>query len=77
MKQEKPTHPSVLRLLEASGMSQEETAKAIDEFPQTITNWKKRGVSKAGALKAAAKFGVAANWILTGEGKKKKAISSK
>lgn len=70
MKQEKPTHPSVLRLLEASGMSQEETAKAIDEFPQTITNWKKRGVSKAGALKAAAKFGVAANWILTGEGKK-------
>lgn len=70
MKQEKLTHPSVLRLLEASGMSQEETAKAIDEFPQTITNWKKRGVSKAGALKAAAKFGVAANWILTGEGKK-------
>lgn len=70
MKQEKPMHPTVERLLQASGMSQEETAKAIDEFPQTITNWKKRGVSKAGALKAAAKFGVAANWILKGEGKK-------
>ncbi|MDC4790773.1 helix-turn-helix transcriptional regulator [Acinetobacter baumannii] len=77
MKQEKPTHPSVLRLLEASGMSQEETAKAIDEFPQTITNWKKRGVSKAGALKAAARFGVAANWILTGEGKKEESNITK
>lgn len=70
MKEEKPTHPSVLRLLEASGMTQEETAKAIDEFPQTITNWKKRGVSKAGALKSAAIFGVSATWILTGEGNK-------
>lgn len=70
MKDEKPTHPTVLRLLEASGMTQEETAKAIDEFPQTITNWKKRGVSKAGALKAAATFGVSATWILTGEGNK-------
>lgn len=66
MKEEKPTHPSVTRLLDASGISQEETAKAIDESPQTITNWKKRGVSKAGALKAAAKFGVSANWILNG-----------
>lgn len=70
MKDEKPTHPSVLRLLEASGMTQEETAKAIDEFPQTITNWKKRGISKQGALKAAAIFGVSATWILTGEGNK-------
>lgn len=70
MKDEKPTHPTVLRLLEASGMTQEETAKAIDEFPQTITNWKKRGVSKQGALKAAATFGVSATWILTGEGNK-------
>lgn len=77
MKQEKPTHPSVERLLHASGMTQEETAKAIDEFPQTITNWKKRGVSKAGALKAAARFGVAANWILTGEGKKEESNITK
>lgn len=77
MKQEKPMHPTVERLLQASGMSQEETAKAIDEFPQTITNWKKRGVSKAGALKAAAKFGVAANWILKGEGKKEESNITK
>lgn len=66
MKPESKTHPSVERLLEASGVTQEETAKLIDESPQTITNWKKRGVSKAGALKAAAIFGVSANWILKG-----------
>lgn len=77
MKQEKPTHPSVERLLQASGMTQEETAKAIDEFPQTITNWKKRGVSKAGALKAAAKFGVSATWILSGEGNKSQGTVTK
>lgn len=77
MKQEKPTHPSVERLLQASGMTQEETAKAIDEFPQTITNWKKRGVSKSGALKAAATFGVSATWILTGEGNKSQGTVTK
>ena len=31
-----------------------------------LTNWKKRGVSKAGALKAAAEFDCSANWILSG-----------
>ena len=70
-------HPSVQRLLEASGKTQEETAKEIDEFPQTITNWKKRGVSKAGALKAAAKYGVSANWILKGEGEKQNSSVAK
>lgn len=70
-------HPSVQRLLEASGKTQEETAKEIDEFPQTITNWKKRGVSKAGALKAAAKYGVSANWILKGEGEKQNSSVTK
>lgn len=70
MKPEIAPHASVVRLLEASGLTQEETAKAIDESPQTITNWKKRGVSKSGALKAAASFGVSANWILSGIGEK-------
>ncbi|RZF53661.1 helix-turn-helix transcriptional regulator [Acinetobacter halotolerans] len=75
MKEEKAAHPSVIRLLEASGVSQEETAKAIDESPQTITNWKKRGVSKAGALKAAAKYAVSANWILKGEATKNEGVT--
>jgi len=70
-------HESVVRLLEASGLSQEETAKAMDESPQTITNWKKRGISKSGALKAAASFGVSANWILKGEGEKTNSAVSK
>ncbi len=60
-------HDSFKRLLEASNnLSQEEIARRIDESPQTLTNWKKRGVSKAGALKAAAEFGCSANWILSG-----------
>ncbi len=60
-------HESFKRLLEASnGLSQEEIARRIDESPQTLTNWKKRGVSKAGALKAAAEFTCSANWILKG-----------
>ncbi|WP_180072168.1 helix-turn-helix transcriptional regulator [Acinetobacter sp. YH12200] len=60
-------HESFKRLLEASNnLSQEEIARRIDESPQTLTNWKKRGVSKAGALKAAAEFGCSANWILSG-----------
>ena len=59
-------HESFERLLEISnGLSQEVIARRIDESPQTLTNWKKRGVSKAGALKAAAEFGCSANWILS------------
>lgn len=58
---------SLDRLLEAAGnISQEELARKLDESPQTITNWKKRGVSKAGAIKASALFGVSTNWILNG-----------
>lgn len=60
-------HDSFKRLLEASnGLSQEEIARRIDESPQTLTNWKRRGVSKSGALKGAAEFGCSANWILKG-----------
>lgn len=77
MKQESAPHQSVVRLLEASKLSQEETAKVMDESPQTITNWKKRGISKSGALKAAACFGVSAHWILSGEGEKSNDTISK
>jgi len=59
---------SLERLLEAAGnISQEELARVLDESPQTITNWKKRGVSKAGAIKASAAFGISTNWILNGK----------
>jgi phage repressor protein C with HTH and peptisase S24 domain len=60
-------HPSLERLLTLTGKSQEELARAMDESPQTITNWKKRGVSKSGAIKASALFNVSTNWILKGD----------
>lgn len=59
-------HPTLERLLDLSGMNQEELARVLDESPQTITNWKKRGVSKQGAIKASAYFGKSTNWILNG-----------
>lgn len=34
----------------------------------TLTNWKSRGVSKEGAIKAEREFGCSVNWVLTGEG---------
>lgn len=40
----------------------------LNESPQTINNWKSRGVSMAGALKAQAKSGFNATWILYGTG---------
>ena len=59
---------SLDRLLIAAGnITQEELARILDESPQTITNWKKRGVSKAGAIKASAIFGMSTAWILNGE----------
>lgn len=60
-------HPSLQRLLKISGLNQEELAKKIDESPQTVSNWKRRGVSKSGAIKASAEFGVSVNWILQGD----------
>lgn len=60
-------HPSLQRLLDLSGKNQEDLARALDESPQTITNWKSRGVSKSGAIKASALFNVSTNWILKGE----------
>lgn len=40
----------------------------MNESDQTVTNWSKRGVSKAGAIKAQGIFGVSSAQIITGEG---------
>ena len=45
-------------------------ARRLGETEQTVTNWGSRGVSKQGAMKAQAEFGVSANWLLTGIGPK-------
>lgn len=42
-------------------------AKAMNESDQTVTNWSKRGVSKAGAIKAQGIFGVSSAQIIAGE----------
>lgn len=68
----KDVHPSFVRLLEmamAIGVANASMLAAeLHESPQTITNWARRGVSKAGALKAQQRYGLSANYILTGEG---------
>lgn len=43
-------------------------ATELGESPQTITNWARRGVSKAGALNAQGRYGISATWVITGEG---------
>lgn len=45
-----------------------ELSIALGESPQTLTNWAKRGVSKAGAIKAAAAFSVSLVWLMSGDG---------
>lgn len=42
-------------------------AKAMNESDQTVTNWSKRGVSKAGAIKAQSIFGVSSAHIIADE----------
>ena len=64
-------HESLKRLLEAAAElcaveGPAAVAAALVESEQTVTNWGRRGVSKAGAVKAQAKFGCSANWILDG-----------
>ena len=60
-------HETMLRAFEASGgLSSADLARAINESPQNVTNWGKRGISKAGAIKVANVFGVSVDWLLTG-----------
>lgn len=64
-------HESMVRVFQlADGMSPTQLALAIDELPQTITNWSKRGISKGGAIKVATLFNADPNWIISGEEQK-------
>lgn len=71
MMSNKPRHPSMERLLAAAsamGVSGPSSlAKAMNESDQTVTNWSRRGVSKAGAIKAQSIFGVSSAKIIAGE----------
>lgn len=71
-------HPTVIRLLDYARKATKGSPKAVSDFVDlqglldvtsaVMTNWKSRGVSKDGALKAERMLGCAANWLLTGEG---------
>lgn len=71
-------HPSFLRLLECARAatkgepnpvrSSSDLWKSLGETAQRIGNWKRRGVSEAGAIAAEAKYGCSPSFILRGEG---------
>lgn len=71
-------HPSMSRLLNCAREATRGHRGAITDFKglgsrleessAVITNWKSRGISKAGALKAARIFGCSATWLLDGKG---------
>lgn len=71
-------HESVSRLLDYARQKSSEFAKSGNDFARlqvllqvssaTLTNWKSRGISKEGAIRAERELGCSANWILTGEG---------
>lgn len=64
-------HESMVRVFQiANGMSPTQLALAINELPQTITNWSKRGISKGGAIKVATLFNADPNWIISGKEQK-------
>lgn len=64
------THASYTRLSEVADtaakrkLGPSELAALLDESPQSMPNWRKRGVSLSGALKAEAIWGVPALYIL-------------
>lgn len=81
---EKPDHPSFTRLLQfareitarkpGAVATPTDLAVALQVSPQTVNNWRRRGVSKEGALAAQGEFGCSAHWILTDEGNRAAAM---
>jgi hypothetical protein len=66
-------HPSTQRLYAAakaitSTEGKSNLARLLNESPQTVTNWRSRGVSESGALKAQERIGCDALWVLNGTG---------
>ena len=66
-------HDSMVRLYEAAKTikkveGQSALAVVLGETPQVVNNWEARGISAAGALKAQARIGCDANWLMRGVG---------
>lgn len=67
-------HASMRRLLAAAREATDNAAldfpdigRKLDETSATITNWKKRGVSVLGAIKAEQAYGCSPSWVLHGK----------
>ncbi|MFM0135065.1 XRE family transcriptional regulator [Caballeronia grimmiae] len=66
-------HATMKRLYEAAERlhkrrGQTDVANLLNESPQVLNNWERRGVSKVGIFKAAAVLGVSPTWLLHGVG---------
>lgn len=71
-------HPSMTRLLTCAQEATKGQRRAITDFKElgarlgessaVISNWKSRGISKDGALKASRLFGCSATWLIDGKG---------
>jgi transcriptional regulator with XRE-family HTH domain len=65
-------HDTMKRLYEAARLlhgltTQTEIARFLNESPQVINNWERRGMSKAGMLAAQEKLGCSALWLMSGQ----------
>lgn len=65
-------HDTMKRLYEAARLlhrltTQTEIARFLNESPQVVNNWERRGMSKAGMLAAQEKLGCSAVWLMTGQ----------
>lgn len=65
-------HATMVRLYEAAELlrglkTPTEVANCLNASPQTINNWERRGMSKAGMIQAQEKIGCSATWLQTGE----------
>lgn len=73
-------HPSAERLYMVAKslhiQGQSAVARWLNEAPQTINNWEKRGVSKRGAVELQKRSGYSAAWILEGVGAPQGGIAS-
>lgn len=71
-------HQSMARLLKCAQEATRGQRRAVTDFKDlgarlgessaVMTNWKSRGISKAGALKASRLFGCSASWLMDGKG---------
>lgn len=66
-------HPTMVRLYEAAlALKNLETptdvARALNQSQQTVNNWERRGMSRAGMIEAQKLIGCSATWLQTGKG---------